>query len=104
MRATYLFWVLCIVFLPSFATTATLSNGAPLLPESLAARSEIATNQKTHTVFLEEDDPQKLTELINITNNEYAQKGWSVFAINSYLHNGDLDGVFITYQKGLTAK
>jgi hypothetical protein len=93
-----------MIFLPSFATAASLPDAAPLLPESLAARSEMAINQKTHTVFLEEDDPEKLTELINLTNNEYAQKGWSVFAINSYLHNGDLDGVFITYQKGLAAK
>ena len=80
---------------------ASLSSTAPLLPESLAARSELAINQQTVTVFLKEDDPLKLTDLLNNTNDEYAQKGWSIFAITSYIHNGDMDGMFVTYQKGL---
>ena len=80
---------------------ASLSSAAPLLPESLAARSELAINQQTVTVFLKEDDPLKLTDLLNNTNDEYAQKGWSIFAITSYIHNGDMDGMFVTYQKGL---
>ncbi len=73
----------------------------PLLPESIAARSKIAPVEKTITVFLEEDDPVKLAVLINDSNEEYAQKGWSVFAINTYIENGDVDGFFVTYSKGL---
>jgi hypothetical protein len=76
----------------------------PLLPESLAARSEIAPVEKTLTVFLKEDDPVKLTALLNTSNEEYAQKGWSVFTITAYTDNGDVDGFFVTYSKGLTVE
>jgi hypothetical protein len=72
-----------------------------LLPESLAARSEVAVNKKTFTVFLKEDDPEKLTALLNSSNEDYAQKGWSVFTIIPYSDNGDVDGFFVTYSKGL---
>ncbi len=75
-----------------------------LLPESLAARSEIAPIEKTFTVFLKEDDPEKLTELLNTSNEQYAQKGWSVFTITAYTDNGDVDGFFVTYSKGLTVE
>lgn len=96
------FLLLCFLFLfPNFGIAASPTNAEPLLPESLAARSELAVDQKLFTVFLEEDDPVKLTELLNNTNDEYAQKGWAVFSITSYVHNGDMDGMFVTYQKGL---
>lgn len=102
-------YVLCLLFCflflsPNITIAASPANAEPLLPESLAARSELATNQKLLTIFLEEDDPVKLTELLNFTNDEYAQKGWSVFSITSYVHNGDMDGMFVTYEKGLTVE
>ena len=75
-----------------------------MLPESIAARSEIAPVEKTITVFIKEDDPVKLTALLNESNEKYAQKGWSVFAINTYTDNGDVDGFFVTYYRGLTAE
>ncbi|PHR30475.1 MAG: hypothetical protein COA36_00230 [Desulfotalea sp.] len=81
-------------------TTPPLA-AAQLLPESLAARAEQATNQKTFTLFLREDDPVQLTKLVNIINDKYRKKGWSVFCILPYSHNGDVDGFFVTYQKGL---
>lgn len=73
-----------------------------LLPESIAARSEQAPAEKNLTVFLREDEPEKLTELLNKSNQEYASKGWSVFSIIPYIKNGDVDGFFVTYYKGLT--
>lgn len=87
-------------------TAVTTSNAAeePLLPESIAARSELAPVEKKITIFLREDDPVKLATLLNDSNEEYAQKGWSVFAINTYTENGDVDGFFVTYSKGLTVK
>lgn len=102
-------YVLCLLFcflflFPNITIAASAASAEPLLPESLAARSELATNQKLLTIFLEEDDPVKLTELLNLTNDEYAQKGWSVFSISSYVHNGDMDGMFVTYEKGLTVE
>ncbi len=97
-----LLWVLFLV--PYSTMAASPANSEPLLPESLAARSEIAANQNLFTLFLEEDDPVKLTKLLNNTNDEYAQNGWSVFSILPYLHNGDMDGMFVTYEKGLTAE
>lgn len=104
MRFVFFFITGFLFFLPSSMMAASPSNAAPLLPESLAARSEMAANQKTVTVFLEEDDPAKLTKLLNNTNDEYAQKGWSLFTINSYIHNGDVDGLFVTYHKGLAVE
>lgn len=95
-------WILFLF--PNFTMAASPVNTEPLLPESLAARSEIAANQNLFTLFLEEDDPAKLTKLLNKTNDEYAQNGWSVFSIVSYVHNGDMDGMFVTYEKGLTAE
>ncbi len=99
----YIFFLLlwCLFLFPNCTIAASPTNAETLLPESLAARSEIAATQKTFTVFLEEDDPVKLATLLNNTNDEYAQKGWSVFSIISYIHNGDMDGMFVTYQKEL---
>ena len=75
--------LICFLFLfPNFTMAASPSNAEPLLPESLAARSEIAANQNLFTIFLEEDDPAKLTKLLNNTNDEYAQNGWSVFPLS----------------------
>ena len=102
----YVFFLLlgCLFLFPNCTTATSPTNAEPLLPESLAARSELATTQKTFTVFLEEDDPLKLAKLLNDTNGEYAKKGWSVFSIISYVHNGDMDGMFVTYQKGLSVE
>ena len=102
----YVFFILlwCFFLTPNCTIAAPPTNVEPLLPESLAALSELAATQKTFTVFLEEDDPAKLTQLLNNTNEEYAQKGWSVFSIISYVHNGDMDGMFVTYQKGLSVE
>ena len=93
-----------LLAVPSFTLAASPSTAASLLPESLAARSEQAAQQKTVSVFLKEDDPLKLTELLNTSNEEYAQKGWSVLTITSYMRNGDVDGLFVTYHKGLAVK
>lgn len=87
-----------------FTVASPQAAETALLPESLAARSEIAPIEKTFTVFLREDDPEKLTELLNTSNEQYAQKGWSVFTINTYSENGDVDGFFVTYSKGLTVE
>ncbi|MFT5701230.1 MAG: hypothetical protein ACI8ZB_004119 [Desulforhopalus sp.] len=104
MKYIFTFLTACLFLLPSVTTATPLPSAAPLLPESLAARSELASTQKTFTIFLKEDDPAKLTEFLNSTNEEYAQKGWSVFSIISYINNGDVDGLFVTYQKGLTVE
>ena len=104
MRYVFFLLLWCIFLFPNCTIAASPVNTEPLLPESLAARSELATTQQTFTVFLEEDDPAKLTKLLNDTNDEYAEKGWSVFSITSYIHNGDMDGIFVTYQKGLSVE
>lgn len=104
MRYVFFLLLWCVFLFPNCTIAASPVNAEPLLPESLAARSELATTQQTFTVFLEEDDPTKLTKLLNDTNDEYAEKGWSVFSIISYIHNGDTDGLFVTYQKGLSVE
>lgn len=104
MRYVFFLLLWCVFLFPNYTVAASPTNAEPLLPESLAARSEIAITQKTFTVFLEEDNPDKLTQLLNNTNGEYAEKGWSVFSIISYIHNGDMDGMFVTYQKGLSVE
>lgn len=80
---------------------AASSEPAPLLPESLAARSEMAANQKTLTIFIREKDPAKATTLLNNSNDDYAKKGWSVFSILAYNTDEDFQGFFVTYQKTL---
>lgn len=74
---------------------------APLLPESLAARAEMAANQKTLTILVMAEKPQELTALLNSSTEEYAKKGWTVFTITPYTKDGDVEGIFITYQKSL---
>lgn len=85
----------------STSVNAASSEPAPLLPESLAAKSEMAANQKTLTLFLEERDPKKATILLNSTNEEYAKKGWSVFNILTFNTDEEFRGFFVTYQKTL---
>lgn len=80
---------------------ATQSEPAPLLPESLAARAEMAANQKTLTVFIKDEKPEKLTAQLNSSTEEYAKKGWTVLTITPYINDGDVEGFFITYQKNL---
>ena len=104
MRYVFFLLLWSVFLFPNCTIASSPTNAEPLLPESLAARSELATTQKTVTVFLEEDDPAKLTKLLNNTNDEYAKKGWSLFSIISYIHNGDMDGMFVTYQKGLSVE
>ena len=95
--------LLIALFLLSGAgvSIATSAEKAPLLPESLAARAEMAASQKTITIFFKEDDPEKATKKLNESNSEYAHKGWTVFSITPFVENGDFEGFFITYQKNL---
>lgn len=72
-----------------------------LLPESLEARTKMAADKKTVTIFIEEDDPKRATELLNTSNAEYAKQGWELFSITSFIDSGDFEGFFITYQKKL---
>ncbi len=85
----------------SLTTPVQAAEPAPLLPESLAAREQMAASMKTHTIFFKAEDPQKATEQLNQSNEEYAKRGWNVFAITPYLDNGDFNGFFVTYQKTL---
>lgn len=89
------------LLVPAIASAASSSEPAPLLPESLAARSEMAASQKTLTIFLKEQDPDKATEILNKSNEEYGRKGWTVFSILPYMHEEDFRGFFVTYQKNL---
>lgn len=83
------------------AGAASSSEPAPLLPESLAARTEMAASQKTLTIFLKEKDPEKATLQLNNSNDDYGRKGWTVFSILPYIHEEEFQGFFITYQKNL---
>lgn len=100
MRSSFILFIAILLF-PGLSLAASNSEPGPLLPESLAARGEMAANQKTITVFLKHDDPEKLAEIVNTSNSEYAKKGWTVFAISPYMNDGDTEGVFVTYQKKL---
>ncbi len=80
---------------------AASSESAPLLPESLAARTEMAANQKTFTLFIHEKDPEKATTQLNKSNEDYAKKGWSLFTILPYNTEREFQGFFVTYQKSL---
>lgn len=93
--------VLLLISATPATAPAASSEPAPLLPESLAARAEMAANQKTLTVLIEKEDPKELTELLNSSTEEYAKKGWTVHTITPYTNDGDVDGFFITYQKSL---
>jgi hypothetical protein len=83
------------------AWTASSTAPAPLLPESLAARAEMASNQKSLTILIKNEDPEKATAALNASNEEYGKKGWSVLSILTYTNDGDFEGFFVTYQKSL---
>ncbi len=80
---------------------AASSEPAPLLPESLAAKNEMAANQKTLTTFILEKDLEKAIPLLNDSNDDFGKKGWTVFSIVTYNVSGDFKGFIITYQKSL---
>ena len=98
-------WFVCMALFLLFSgttpTPAGASEPAALLPESLAARTEMAANQKTFTLFIHEKDPEKATTQLNTSNDDYAKKGWSVFSILTYNSDSDFQGFFVTYQKSL---
>lgn len=95
---------ICTIFilLSSFGSDWVYSSQqSPLLPESIAARTEISPSQRIYTIFLKEDDPEKAAQLLNSANDQYARKGWSVFSIIPYIEGSDFEGFFVTYQKNL---
>ncbi len=92
---------LSFLFAGISASLTSATEQGMLLPESLEALSKMAADKKTLTIFIEEDDPKRVIELLNTSNGEYAKKGWEVFNITPYLRNGDFEGFFITYQKKL---
>lgn len=81
--------------------SAAASEPVLLLPESLAAKAEMAANQKTTTIYILEKDLDKATSLLNDSNDDFGRKGWTVFSILTYNVSGDFKGFFITYQKNL---
>lgn len=83
------------------AQATSSAQPAPLLPESLAARTEMASSQKTLTVLIKNEDAEKATAALNASNEEYAKKGWSVLSILTFTDDGDFEGFFVTYQKSL---
>lgn len=95
------FILLFLVFSASPSFSASSGEPAPLLPESLAARSAMAASLKTTTVFIEVEEPEKAVVALNVSNDEYAKKGWTVFSILPYQNSGDFRGFFVTYQKKL---
>jgi hypothetical protein len=92
---------LFVLLASSPVEAASSAEPAPLLPESVAARSEMAASQKTLTIFLKEEDPEKATQKLNTSSEEYGKKGWTVFSILPYVRDEDFQGFFITYQKSL---
>ncbi len=98
-------WFVCIALFLLFSginpASAAASEPAPLLPESLAARTEMAASQKTTTIYILEKDIEKATSLLNDSNDDFGKKGWTVFSIITYNVSGDFKGFFITYQKNL---
>jgi len=89
---------LFLLFIPPAVMAA---DQAPVLPESLAARKQMAANMKTHTVFIKAEKPEQAVEMLNASNEDYAKRGWNVFSITPYLEDGDSRGFFVTYQKNL---
>lgn len=61
----------------------------------------MAANLKTTTIFIEAKEPKKAVVALNISNDEYAKKGWTVFSIIPYQQSEDFRGFFVTYQKKL---
>ncbi|MFW2365526.1 MAG: hypothetical protein ACN4GW_03870 [Desulforhopalus sp.] len=89
------------IFLISNSLPVAFAQPGPLLPESLAARAEMAASKKTHTILIIESDAEKATQILNTSNDEYAKKGWNVFSIHQYIEDGDFEGFFVTYEKNL---
>ncbi len=101
----HIYAIIVLILMTSGAALAEAPGDSySLLPESIAAREQMAAEKKTTTIFLEEKDPGRLIERINTTSSEYAQKGWSVFAITPYIKNSSNAGVFLTFQKKLVMK
>lgn len=92
------FTFLILLFVPPVTRAA---DQAPILPESLAAREQMAASMKTQTIFFNAETPEKATEQLNQSNESFAKRGWNVFSIIPYVDNGDFRGFFVTYQKSL---
>ena len=97
--------VCCTALLLNFAfhpaPQVVAAEAAPLLPESLAARAEMASNQKTQTILIKEEDPGKAVAALNASNEDFGKKGWNVLSILTYYDDNDFGGFFVTYQKSL---
>lgn len=97
----FVYIALFLLFSGISSAGASSSEPAPLLPESLAAKNEMAASQKTLTIFIREKDLEKATSLLNDSNDDFGKKGWTVFSIVTYNVSGDFRGFFVTYQKNL---
>lgn len=105
MKSLKYVYIALFVFMSGVGTANYASSEpAPLLPESLAAKDEMAATQKTITVNIEEDNPKKAIKLLNDSNSEHQKKGWTVLSIIPYTEDGDFEGFFVTYQKNMTSE
>lgn len=102
MKNIILFFLSSFVLIYTLQTTAYATDDIQLLPEDIAARSEMSASHKTITVFIEEDKPLIAAQKLNDSNNEYARQGWVLFAITPYVEDEDFEGFFATYKKALT--
>ncbi|MFH0785047.1 MAG: hypothetical protein V2B20_24250 [Pseudomonadota bacterium] len=97
----YAYIALFVFFSGVGAANCASSEPTTLLPENLAAKGEMAASQKTITIDIKEDKPEKAIIKLNDSNGEYQKKGWTVFSILTYTRDGDFKGFFVTYQKSL---
>ena len=101
MKQLLLSLLAAFLFCTQAQSSTAPSVQAPILPESISARDQMAGDSKTETIFLKEKSPQKATEKLNDSNVEYTKRGWTVFTVIPYVEDGDFNGFFVIYQKKL---
>ncbi len=81
----------------------TVLAQAEITPEDFSAYNDIEKLSPTKTVYIHENNPKSLVAKLNSLHNEYAQLGWVLFQLNTYIKNEDVKGMFVTYRKvGIT--
>lgn len=101
IRLFFRITLFCFILTSVLSSYSLADDQGMLLPESLAARSQMAADTKTVTIFIETDEPEEVIKLLNSSNGEYAKKGWKLFSIIPFTDGGDFEGCFVTYQKKL---
>ena len=83
-----------------FYLTSVLGQTGPVdQPEDFTQHRTLYDIAPAKTLYIQEKDPKKATELLTELHDSQAKLGWRIFNVIAYQKDEDFRGFFVTYVK-----